>query len=306
MDYKGGNTLIPNMKFYVISIVAIFAALGIGVYIGFTLDTNSFIVEQKEDIATKLEERFDFLKSENQEIKKELKEIDKENDEYKYFISSTYEEIIKGRLEGMKIAIIETKSDYMYSGIGQVLDIANASITSITTLNDKIMDEEMLNTIYDDLDIPVPTDGIIPNSIKELTESLIVGEETKLIKKLIENNSVDIVGDTNQPIDYIIIAGGSIKEDKKRLSLVDQTIINMAKDKDMPLVGIEKLVVNYSYIPTYKNLKISTIDNVDTLIGKISLILTIEGRPGHYGSKPTAEELFPNLNTPTLKSSKER
>ena len=44
------------MKFYVISIVAIFAALGIGIYIGFTLDAQSIIVEQKEDIAAKIEE----------------------------------------------------------------------------------------------------------------------------------------------------------------------------------------------------------------------------------------------------------
>ena len=45
------------MKFYVISIVAIFVALGIGIYIGFTLDTQSFLVEQKEDIVAKLEEK---------------------------------------------------------------------------------------------------------------------------------------------------------------------------------------------------------------------------------------------------------
>lgn len=283
------------MKFYVISIISIFAALAIGIYIGFIIDTNNFIDQQKEDIALKLQEQFDFLKDENREIKENLSKLNQEKDLYESFINSTYEKIIKNRLKGMKIAIIETKNDYMYSEIGQILDLADASVTSVTTLNDQIMDQEKLKDIYNELEIEIPSNDIVSNSIKEVTSFLINGYETNITKKMMENNFIDIVGDTNKPIDYIIIAGGSMNEDKKRLNLVDQTIINKAKEVDIPMVGIEKLFVNYSYIPIYKNFKISSIDNIDTLMGKIALVLTIEGRSGHYGSKPTADELFPDL-----------
>lgn len=294
------------MKFYVISIVAIFAALGIGIYIGFTLDTQSFVVEQKEDIAAKLEERFDFLTNENQELKLSIKEFEVENDNYKYFIDSTYEEIVKGKLDGSKIAIIETKDDYMYSGVGQILETAGANVINVTTINDRIMNEQMLKDIYDELEIPISTNNLISSSVEELTKSLIIGEETGFAKKLIEKNFVDVVGVINQPIDYVIIAGGSVREDKERLTLVDQTIVNTVKNMDRPLVGIEKLKSNYSYMEAYKSFRISTIDNVDTSMGKVSLILTMEGRPGHYGLKATAEELVPSLSSPILEYSKER
>ena len=298
--------MVPNMKFYVISIVAIFAALGIGIFIGFTLDAQSFVVEQKEDIATKLEERFDFLKSENQNLKLTIKEIEVQNDDYKYFVESTYEEIVKGKLKGSKIAIIETKDDYMYSGVGQILEIAGANVVNVTTITDKIMDDENLKNIYDQLKLPVDKNNLTTNTVREITKSIITGEKTQLIGKMIENNIMDLVGVIDEPIDYVIIAGGSVKEDKNRLVLVDKTIVDTSKEMSKPIIGIEKSKARYSYVESYKGFKISTIDNVDMAMGKVSLILAMEGRPGHYGTKQTAEELVPNLKLPILEQSKER
>ncbi len=51
-----------------------------------------------------------------------------------------------------------------------------------------------------------------------------------------ERNFIDVVGGViNQPIDYVIIAGGSIKENKERLTLVDQVIVNTVRNMDIPL-----------------------------------------------------------------------
>lgn len=294
------------MKFYVISIVAIFAALGIGIYIGFALDAQSFVVDQREDIATKLEERFDFLKGENQDLKLELKEIELEKDNYKEFIDTTYEEIIKDRLLDKKVAIIETKDDYMYSGIGQTLEIAGAQVKSVTTITDKIMNEEMLGNIYEELKIQYQNINLVSNTVKEITASIVSGESSEIVARIMEEGIIDIVGNIDEPVDYIIIAGGSINEEKDRLNLIDRTIIDLVKAMDKSIIGIEKVIVNYSYMDMYKNFRISTIDNVDTSIGKTSLILAMEGRPGHYGVKQTAEQLVPDAKSIIQSYTKER
>ena len=288
------------MKFYVISIVAIFAALGIGIYIGFMLDAQEFVAEQKEDIATKLEERFDFLKGENQNLKLIIKEKELENDNYKLFIESTCEEIVKDKLKGKKIAIIETKDDYMYSGVGQILEAAGANVVNVTTITDKIMDEKVLKAFYDELGISVQNNHLTLNVTREIAKAIITGEESELVESMLKNNIIDLVGTIDQPIDYVIIAGGSVKEDKNRIALVDKTIVDISKNMDKPIIGIEKLKTNYSYVEAYKDFRISTIDNVDTTMGKVSLILAMEGRPGHYGIKQTAEELVPNLKLSIL------
>ncbi len=176
--------MIPNMKFYVISIVAIFAALGIGIYIGFALDTGSFVVEQREDIVQKLEERFDYLRGENQNLKLELKELELENENCKIYMDSTYEELVKNRLSGAKIGIIETVDDYMYSGVGQILEAAGgATVVNVVTINENIMEEDALLKIYEELNIDIENLNLISNTSKELSKGIINGENSDLIKK---------------------------------------------------------------------------------------------------------------------------
>lgn len=298
--------MIPNMKFYVISIVAIFAALGIGIYIGFAFDTQSFVVEQREDIIQKLEEKFDFLKTENQDLKLELKELELENENCHTYIVSTYEEMVKDRLLGKSVAIIETKDDYMYSGVGQILELAGAKVVNVVTINEKIMDRNLLGRIYEQLGMSTEGIDLVPNVVKEMTMEIINGENSNFIKRLEENHIINMVGIVNEPVDYIIIAGGSVKEDRERLNLIDKTIVETTKEMEKNIIGIEKTKTGFSYMENYKGLKISTVDNVDTIIGKVSLVLAMEGRPGHYGTKITAEELIPNLRLSLTEYSKER
>lgn len=297
--------MIPNMRFYVISIVAIFAALGIGIYIGFALDTQSFVVEQRDDIVQKLEERFDFLKNENEDLKSLIKEIEIENEYYKVYVESTYEELLKNRISNLKISIIETVDDYIYSGLGQILESAGGEVVNVVTINKKITDENLLKNVYMDLGIKIDESNLVPKTSVELTRSIIQGEDTDLIKKLEEKQLINILGSIDEPVDYIILAGGSIKENKDRINLIDKHIIKTIKNMNIDVIGVEKSNVSYSYMENYKKLRINTVDNIDMAIGKVSLILAMEGRPGHYGIKPTAEIILPNIKLPLIES-KER
>jgi len=83
-------------------------------------------------------------------------------------------------------------------------------------------------------------------------------------------------------------------------------IIDTAKALDKQVIGIEKENTNFSYMEAYKKFRISTVDNVNSNIGKVSLVLAMEGRPGHYGVKATAEEITPKSNLPPIEYSKER
>jgi len=72
--------LIPNIKFYVISIAAIFAALGIGIFVGFLLDAQNLIMDQRNDIITEIEKRFDYLSEENKGLKEALESANNEKE----------------------------------------------------------------------------------------------------------------------------------------------------------------------------------------------------------------------------------
>lgn len=288
--------MIPNIKFYVISIAAIFAALGIGIFVGFLLDAQNLIMDQRNDIITEIEKRFDYLSEENKGLKEALESANNEKENYEYFIDSTYKEIIKDKLVGVNVAIIETNNDYVYSSVGQLLEAAGANVVNLTTIMDTFISQDLLINLYQELQIPINSNNIAGDAIRKLTESIIKGEMNELVLKLDERGFINLVGPINEPADYIIVAGGSRDDSQDRINVIDSTIINVAKSNSVPVVGVERIDVNYSYMEAYKNLGITTIDNVDTTIGKVSLILAMEGRPGHYGIKKTAEDLVPSLN----------
>lgn len=289
--------MIPNMKFYVVTIAAIFLALAIGIFVGFTLDAQNVLIEQREDIAAKLEEKFDYLRSENLDLKKEIEALNEVDLQYKDFINKIYPELVKNRLSGLRVAIIETNDDYIYSGIGKSLELSGASVSSIITIKDKLLNEDLLLSILNKngIDEDLNKNNVIESSISDLTKCIITGEKSEILDSLIANDLINVVGDIKEPVDFIIVAGGSSSEEAaNNVEIIDKRIIEFSKKSNVPVIGVEKTKVKFSYIDEYKALRISTIDNVDTVIGKVALIMAMEGRPGNYGIKPSAEELIPD------------
>ena len=224
--------MIPNMKFYVISIVSIFLALAIGIYIGFTLDAQNFLVEQKEDIASKLEEKFDYLRSENENFKKEIEKMEVKNSQYEKFNETVYPEIIKNRLSGTKVAIIETNDEYIYSGIGKTLEMSGATVVNVTTIKDKFLNEDTLKEAYlkSGIDKDELKENVIGKAISDLSTAIISDGNEEVIKYFEEYGLLNIIGNIDEPVDYVIIAGGSDSKDIERINILDKTIIDSVKN----------------------------------------------------------------------------
>ena len=276
--------MLAGMKFYIVSIVSIFAALGIGIYIGFSMDSQDFMNQQKEGLTQMLEKQFDILIDENQKLKSDVKILEKDNEYKDEYIESSYDFIIDNRLKDFKVGIIETNSDYITSGIGRELELAGAKVSSLTTIKNSVINVENFEEL-----------------ISTVTNSLINGVSQDEFEELEKEGIIDIIGDYSEPIDYLIICGGSLDEQSKRINQVDRIIINLGKKHDIPILGVEKSNVKYSYISEYKDLGISTVDNVDMTMGKTAMILAMEGMEGDYGIKPTAKKLIPNINRLTEK-----
>ncbi len=286
--------MLPSMKFYIISIVSIFAALGIGIFIGFTLNTQSFIINQNDSITGVFESQFEVIMEENKNLRANEKLLELENSIKDEYIESSYNFIINNRLDGLNVGIIETTDDYITSGIGRDLELAGAKVVNVTTLNSSIISETGLEELYKNQEMSIPSD-IVENTVVSVTKSILTGISEPLLEELYKNEIIETSGNYNESIDYLIICGGSFNESSKRINEVDKPIVEVAKEHNIPILGVEKSSVNYSYIPMYKDLDISTVDNIDMIIGKVSMILAMEGIPGNYGIKKSADDVIPNF-----------
>jgi hypothetical protein len=64
----------------------------------------------------------------------------------------------------------------------------------------------------------------------------------------------------------------------------------------IPTVGVEVSAQESTGVSLYRESGLSSVDNVDTLPGRLVLALLLGGaRPGHYGVKESADAILPPL-----------
>lgn len=289
--------MVANVKYYVVTIVSIFLAIGLGIFIGFMLNAQDILSNQRDDIISQLEVKFDYLKDENEKVKAESQKIENENKKLNEFNRIVYQEMINNKLSGLRVGVIETNDDYLYSDINQTLDLAGARVVSNTTVKDSLYaDLNKLKETYKRIIGKEPQD-VVSATIEELTQSLINGEMSPLISELTDQGLIDISQAYEEGLDYIVIGGGSKDKEDNKYKTVDKTIIDVAKKNQLSVVGIEQEDVKNSYIEKYKESRISSVDNVNSDIGKMTLVLVMDENPGNYGVKSSASSLAPTINS---------
>lgn len=288
--------MVVNLKYYVLSFVAIFLALGVGIFIGVMLDGQEMIVEQQQQLVKQLESKFDEFKHKQDELQARNDWLTAEREKNLKFIDIVYPEAIQNKLKDLDVVIIETSEDYAYSGLIDAFQKAGVhSVSNILIKNTMLLnDEAFAKQIASDLKLKGKTPADIEKQLlKEFHDALMKGNNFELIRYLKEKKIIDYSGNLTFPPDYVLIAGGSMDSNKEILNRIDIPLINYSKNSNIPVMAVEKSNVGVSNIGEYKKLRISTVDNADTIAGKVSILMVVSGRSGHFGEKDTAEDYMP-------------
>lgn len=102
--------MIIDFKYHVVSLVAVFMALGIGIIIGSLLVGESFvtsIIDEQRNLVQGIEIDFLALKNEVSLAKEEIDILEKANAKYEQYARDTMPRLIGGLLNAKKIAVIE-------------------------------------------------------------------------------------------------------------------------------------------------------------------------------------------------------
>ncbi len=255
-----------NIKYLVITVISIFLALGIGILIGIQVDSQDIIFEQQEITVQKMENKFDELNRLNLDLQNQIKQLSSANELNENYIKNVFPDYIKNKLTDLHIVIVETTDDYTYTSMRQSLKIAGADVTSVTLISERLLyisDEEQ-NQLMEHFGID---ENVIPVVLKKIAETTGGKYSADDIAFLIEKGIIYVNGDLQKPADYIVIAGGSRDKNNKH-EVIDIPLIKEVKKLSLPLIGVETTTVENSYIELYKKEKLSTVDNVDTIIGQ--------------------------------------
>lgn len=290
--------MVPNIKYYVVTITSIFLALGVGIFMGFMLDADGLVASQREDMVAELQKTFEEMRLDNEKVRTEIATVKEEKVVLQSFIDDSLPVLTSDKLSGYSIAMIEVNEDYIYTDISEFLATSGANLASKTVIKDALFEEEeRVKEIYAELTGLALEESIVGLVSGELSRSIEEREITPIMTALSDEGYIELVGSYEDGADVAIIAGGSISSDVGASREASQKLIGNLKGEELRVIGIERSDVESSYIEQYMEERIPSIDNVDKTIGKVSLIAVIRGENGNFGERDSSTQLRPSFDS---------
>lgn len=281
-----------DIRYYIISLIAIFLALAIGLVAGILLVPSSAMIDQQNAMIASLEDEFKKIKEETRMVRKNLEvnlKFEKEVMPY----------IISDELIGENIYLINTTltNKDIYDAIKKSLEMAGAKIAFYISFKEKIKfiterEKEKLKEVIASEEND--TNKILQHISSRIADEMLKKNEEKIIPYLKKQGFIETRGNIIDNIQKVVIIGG--QESQENYShIFDVPIIKNFLSSGIKVIGCETTDVKTSYIPIYKKLKITTVDNIETIPGQIALVLSLKGEEGNFGVKETAIRLLPKL-----------
>ena len=280
-----------DMRYHVISLVAVFFALGIGILLGTTIVERGLIAEQKAQIKS-LRKTFEEIKTKNAELNQEL-------DAYKKYASESRSYMITGRLAGRSIAVLTGKDpdDKGLSSIHDGVAAAGGAIpVTISISGSKVYEDQAvianLNTLFG---AQADEQALRERVFAEVVNQLKTASNVGILATFQQLGVLQLEGALQGPVSQAMLLGGI---EEKALDRMDVPLIKAFTSAGFPLMGVGSGRTPDSVLVTYGKNGISTVDHVETTPGQVAMVMVLQGASGNYGSGKSAGRMIPEPTTP--------
>ncbi len=301
-----------NLRFHIVSLVAVFLALGIGIAVGATVVDRGLVNSLNSDIA-----RFD---RQLEERGTQISDLKGQVGELSDYAEETEARSISGRLSSIPILVVTTKDAVASSdNVVRALVTAGARIQGTLVLNDKALLEsdadfsdaavaldaasERKDTLQFLLRQRIVDSIVKPNESEGLASLQIGGfitfrgfssDSTPPVLSAFTKTVVVTSGSVAGPVDGEVIAITQMLAEAAPFTGV-VTGLSPAKE----LTGDEVKNVPLAITRSKREIirRFSTVDHIDSRPGRLALVFALEDLRrnvvGQYGSGPGAERLVP-------------
>ncbi len=293
--YKG-------MMYHIITVMAVFCALGIGILIGSLLNGEQIMTAQQSKLMHELGEHLNVMNDEKNKLKLELGSVYKQLTFKDTVIEYLCQQYGEGQLEGYNIALVVSGEEKKVDDIKKWIEQAGANVistTSVSNLNTTSEAEAFNNFAFNIFEriSPLPENqniDIMSYVAENLIYAIITGKYTGVIDEMANKHYIEADGRYDRQIDYVVFVGPN-KNGDAYVKNVDVPMLNIIQQHDIPFIVVEKSNSHYSAVDIFKELGFSTVDNIDTPLGKVSMLMVLKGAQGNFGLKEASRNLLPDF-----------
>ena len=304
-----------SFRFHLVSLVAVFMALGVGVLTGTTVINRG--------VVSRLESQTDALSTDLDALRGQLGELQGESEVWGAFGEEAIAPLLAGRLTEQQVVLItqDGTSEESVAGIRRAIEAAGGEIIALISVAPKMAlpteaDREGLASILG-ADATEEPEALALEAAQLVAERLAEGPTgTDTLEQLLDGDFLLIqssgltetglraLGGPDQAI--VAVAGGPapspLEPERFLVPLVtDLAAAGISVAAAEPFEGGEQEPPFVTMLRGEAGISplISTQDNVDQLPGQLGLALALEdllqGQPGHYGVKDGASRALPEL-----------
>ena len=274
-----------DLRYHVASLAAVFLALIIGILVGAGLASRTDVDRLV------LQGRIDDLEQRNFDLAAEanlLREQRRAGDEY---ISASYPVVMNGRLRGTRVALLFIGPSHQdtIDAVEQTLDDASGP---------GLVELEALELPVDPQEVSAALESQAPGLTldevgRRLGQELIAGGETPFWDALNPVLVQDHRGNPSIEADAVVVSHSAVATDAATRRFLDGVYAGLVA-ASVPVVGIEATESRPSRIAVYEAHNVSSVDAIDTQVGRVALALLLAGgEEGQYGLKSTATAMLP-------------
>jgi hypothetical protein len=286
-----------DLRYHVASLAAVFLALVIGIIVG--VGISGPVDSEKTNL---LKDRVASLQKQLDQSSQQSADRERERQAAQTFINETYPALVRNRLRGKQIAVVFVGSpdDDIRLAVSQALTDAGAQQLRLRALKVPIDVHQIDGTLASQ----PAADGLVGRSHLEslgraLGQELMLGGETPLWNSITDALVEERAGGNKTPADGVVVVR-TVAPQRGGTSRFLLGLYSGLGSVGVPAVGVEQTDAAASATAVFRKADLSTVDDIDTPVGRLALVLLLAGQPsGQYGVKDSASNgALPPLPTP--------
>jgi hypothetical protein len=286
-----------DFRYHVASLAAVFIALVTGIIVGVAISGSGFVESQERDL---LNGEIRALRGDLDRARDRQTALEEAQDAATAFVEESYDAVMADRLRDKRVAVLFV-GQVDSRGLLQAVDrtIADAGGERVRLLALDVPIENRLEGIESELESHPALAGYageqnLRNLGRDLAREFVGGAPTPLWDALSSEVVQERQGRRQPEAEAIVI----VRTAEPQTGATARFLRGLYDGLNgaVPAVGVESTRATPSAVDTYRRSGLSSIDNVDSPVGRVALALLLAGGPeGHYGVKDTADEVLPPI-----------
>lgn len=276
-----------NLRYHLASLIAVFLSLSIGLLLGTIVVERGVLDRQKESIVQSLQEEFQSLTAENQELSGALQSRED-------LVDDLLDVAVDGTLEGNTVLVLVSTG--RADGLGSVRDAIEAAGGSVVTLllsePSLGLDDPAVSAATTDVVGPFEPASLLPEAAAALTREWSTPGPRPLTEALVSAGVLRVDGDPGPEVGAdaaVVMAVFDDTPDEGAIAIgeafVNAGFVGCGAESSAQQTGVASAALAAG---------MSAVDHMGTPEGAYSLTWVLSGRAtGHYGVKEGAQAPWP-------------